>query len=510
MKKIIIAAMMLMGFVGNVSAQNETDDDGVLIAPNIYDEIHIGNDNMIVVNKDNKYGVINSEGKLVVPLQFDGIGVAKINNNCGGLIRVSYKSESKALGEKEFFSGLYNTEGKLVLSCDNNFENISIQDGEYGFEGLAEVDIFDKVRIDTIYKFPENSKNLDDLIIDRIEATRLTKSGVLLENGTILSSYEDYDIEYGGLIEVKKDRKHGVLNKKGEVIIPLKYNDIRIKNKLIRVETPYNGKRGYGIFDDKGKIIVPIGKYESLDVNWECVIVEKNKQKGAVSLKGVEIIPIGMYEKIYEKTCEDGRNHYISVYKGKNKGAVSCSGKLFIPCGKYSDFEVIDDNLSVVSVNDKKGIINKNGAIIIPVGKYNDIRFKYGVIYYSQNGKYGIIDKNGKQVTSAEFDEIRPERHSYGVASVKKDGKIGMVDSEGRLIMPLADYVDGKMFGEVGMLKNDKGTVFFKCDGSILADYGKYELAVKKYGDLQTLKLSPHDGLFVSVKNNKKGVVKLW
>ncbi len=95
-------------------------------------------------------------------------------------------------------------------------------------------------------------------------------------------------------------------------------------------------------------------------------------------------------------------------------------------------------------------------------------------------------------------------------AKVRKGEKAGVIDCEGHVIMPLGDYIDGKLHDDVGMLKSNEGTVFFLKDGKILSNYGKYEEAEKKFGALRVLKVTANEGLFVSEKNTQKGIVKLW
>jgi hypothetical protein len=257
-------------------------------------------------------------------------------------------------------------------------------------------------------------------------------------------------------------------------------------------------------------VIIPIGKYKYLKTERECFIVENNKQKGVLSLKGTQVIPMGIYDKLYEEDCADNINHYISVYKAGKVGAASLNGKIFIPCGKYERFEVINDNLTIVTLNKRKGIINRNGMVVVSIGKYADIDYKYGILYYSQNGKFGLLDKKGKQVTLAIYDRIEPLRKYEGTCLVNKGEKIALLDSEGHTLIPFGEYVGEKFYGDVGVLKNVRGTMFFLKDGKILSDFGKYEDAVKKYGDLEMLKLSADDGLFVTDKDGKKGVIKLW
>jgi len=518
MKKVMfISAMMLIFGVKSVYAQEEANC-GTLFVPQVYDGIFNDGGNLIIVEKNGKKGVINSEGKQIVPLEYDGVEVAHGKNDCGGLIEVHKinKNADSTHGEKRKYYGLYNSDGSVLIQCDkNDYESINIQSNKgYGYEGLAEVHVFEKLEIDSIYDmvFQKQANGIDneiDYVLKSIKYTRLTKSGVLLENGTLNTSYDDYRIYGKGLITVRKNNKEGLLNKKGEIIIPVIYDDLKpYANNMVEVKL--DGK-GRGLLDVKGKKIVPIGRYKSLDVNPERVIVENsNRQKGVLSLNGEVVIPMGLYDRIYEESCKNGKNHYLSVEKGGKSGAASLNGKIFVPCGKYDSFKVLDNNLTIIEMNKKKGLINRTGIVVVPVGKYSDIRYEYGVLYYSQNGKYGILDKKGKQATLAIYDVIKPERHSDGIAKVRKGEKAGVIDCEGHVIMPLGDYIDGKLHDDVGMLKSNEGTVFFLKDGKILSNYGKYEEAEKKFGALRVLKVTANEGLFVSEKNTQKGIVKLW
>lgn len=520
MKKIIIAAMMLIVAIQIVCAQNEANDSAIIVPP-IYDNISNHGGDMLIVEKDNKKGainfdgkiivpteydniknewggimivekknkkgVINSEGKIIVPLEYDDIILPKKDYNCGGLIVVHNKllgDENR--GEKTDSYGLYNTDGELILSPEeNNYESIWIQGSDYGYEGLALVSIYtDELRKEIIDDSDLSSNNAPSEIHHKL----LKKRGVLLEDGTINTSYDDYSINKGGLIEVEISKsdgeKKGLINKKGEIVVPFKdYRHMYVcKNNSKIIEVIDDD--GLYLFNDKGKIIAPVGKYDYFDVGVECIIVEKNKQRGALSLNGVPIISVGLYDKLYEEICDDRINHYISVYKGGKKGAANCEGKVFVPCGKYDSFQVLDNNLIIVTVNNRKGIINRNGVVVVPVGKYSNISYKYGVIYYSNNGKYGIIDKNGKQATLAIYDYIEIQEATNGIAIVSEGGKIGAIDSEGHTI-------NGQLL--TGLLVNS----------------GTSEYADTEYGRLKVLRNSSNKGLFIIESKGKKGIVRL-
>ena len=195
-------------------------------------------------------------------------------------------------------------------------------------------------------------------------------------------------------------------------------------------------------------------------------------------------------------------------------------GKVFVPIGKYERFRVLNQNNTLVELNKKQGLLDKNGTMIVPIGKYDDLRYRYGVLTYFHNGKWGVLDEKGNQATPAEYDKIKPARHSPGMALVAKDGKGGVINSEGKQIIPLGNYNDGSIMGKIGFLKSNEGTLLFSLDGNILAPVGKYEKFKQQYGDLKGYainhwpvplnSLDSEEGLYIVRSNGKSGIVKLW
>ena len=51
-----------------------------------------------------------------------------------------------------------------------------------------------------------------------------------------------------------------------------------------------------------------------------------------------------------------------------------------------------------------------------------------------ENGKYGFIDKDGKVIVEAKYDDAR-EQNDYGFVAVKKDGKWGSIDQYGKVVI---------------------------------------------------------------------------
>ena len=88
-----------------------------------------------------------------------------------------------------------------------------------------------------------------------------------------VSQNPNYDFERklaNGLTIVEKNDKYGILNKKGKIVIPAKYdfihfnveNTFEMKDSVGTIQK--DGK--VGLVNSKGKIIVPLKKYDRLDI----------------------------------------------------------------------------------------------------------------------------------------------------------------------------------------------------------------------------------------------------
>ena len=64
--------------------------------------------------------------------------------------------------------------------------------------------------------------------------------------------------------------------------------------------------------------------------------------------------------------------------------------------------------MAKVNIADKFGFIDKTGKLVIPA-QFDDAEpFSKGLAVVKIKGKYGFIDKAGKLVIPAKFDEVNP------------------------------------------------------------------------------------------------------
>ena len=74
----------------------------------------------------------------------------------------------------------------------------------------------------------------------------------------------------------------------------------------------------------------------------------------------------------------------------------------------------------------------------------SSIPYEKTVLQYQKDGKYGIIDFNGKEITKPIYEEIRNMPYREGELIVKKDGKYGVININGGNLLDFKyDYITG-------------------------------------------------------------------
>ena len=92
------------------------------------------------------------------------------------------------------------------------------------------------------------------------------------------------------------------------------------------------------------------------------------------------------------------------------------------------------EGLAKVSLNGKYGFIDKTGKEVTPI-KYDDAWFSEGLAQVKINGKWGFIDKTGKEVIPIKYDNA--SLFLEGLAIVELNGKWGFIDKTGKEVIPI-------------------------------------------------------------------------
>jgi hypothetical protein len=218
--------------------------NGKLVCEPIYDNIMSGSDELLVVDHGGKWGIINTEGQVVVEPAFEFIsGVGRF---CDGMAIVK---------DREGWGLLEIASNRLVIPCiyaDLMRWNDLFSGKKTGvytlFSTTGEIVVCSEVGITDL---PEAHKLVHGygIVRGKSGAGIITRSGKL----ALPLEYEDVGLPSEGLIPVKKKGKWGFLDLAGAMAIPPQFNEARsFRNGVAAVEI--GGK--YGFIDATGELLV--------------------------------------------------------------------------------------------------------------------------------------------------------------------------------------------------------------------------------------------------------------
>lgn len=241
----------------------------------------------------------------------------------------------------------------------------------------------------------------------------------------------DYVMDFNeGLAEVSKDRQRGFVNEKGNLVIPLQFDEaswfesglcIVKKNDL------------WGIIDKKGKLVIPYKYNEISHLSEGCFRVQDavTGKYGFINKADKVVVPLK-----YSGAASAFSDGLVIVYQQEQGvGFVNAQGKEQIPL-QYHQAHPFNQGAAPVRKGDKWGFINKKNQPLSEFQYAEANPFIQGLSVVKHNGRYGFVDTQGKEVIPLMYENARS--FSQGLAAVKKDGRWGYIDLTGKLQIPFA------------------------------------------------------------------------
>lgn len=396
---VIVAIIILIISIGFIITKNVTK------SRREYNIEQVENYNYFILKQNNKFGVIDTNGKILIESKFDSlimpnpskaIFICKNDNNTivlndkGEEIFKEYKNidairlkniASDLMYEKSVLKfesdgkyGLINLDGKQILKPDyNSIEGLSYKEGELlvqkdekcGIVNIKGNELvkceYDKISVDNYYTEENNYK------------------------------YAGYIVG----IKTEEGYRYGYINVNGKLLLDTQYNEISritdIKDdKNIYLISAKNGQ--YGLTKNGEELTD--NEYQSMtyNPNMNVIVVEKSKKYGVINLSGKVIVPIE-----YNQIDING----MYMYATKEQGTV---------------------------VFDSEGNEAKINVDLVRIKTENE---NYIITINTKNGQtnYGVIDKQGKQIIEEEYSYIEYLFENYFIAS-NKEGKLGIIDSK--------------------------------------------------------------------------------
>ena len=187
-----------------------------------------------------------------------------------------------------------------------------------------------------------------------------------------------------------------------------------------------------------------------------------------------------------------------------------------IPNPEEAVFVCYENNTTKI-LNDKEEQIFTEYDSVEPLKLKNissDLMYEKTILKYSKNGKYGLINFDGKKITNPIYEEIDTLQYKEGELLVKQNGKYGVINLKGiKLIKPNYDTIEADQFYEKESgYKNDGYIVSKTTDEGYRYGYvnnnGK-EIVSTKYNDLSRInEINGNDIYNICAENGKYGLLK--
>lgn len=288
--------------------------------------------------------------------------------------------------------------------------------------------------------------------------------------------YNDIDLnKYVGFCSVKRNGQKGLMSRAGEELVPCAFDDCGVIDEHFLWTRKDNT---YGIYSSEGEKVQPC-KFSSF-------FIYEEKKKKEVSLSDFVQLDRRQQPDLY------------AVVSGKVGTLDSENFTTKLPCAYdyLSDFATrmkitngvrTEQRLAVCRLNGKYGIVNSEGKQIQPMG-FDELRKDEAGslskelpdmgsardLHVRIGDKWGILTANGEQLAEVKFDSVGVFHD--GLAVVKAAERYGYIDRSGAIVIPI-QWMAAYDFSEgLAALRVDKKHFqFIDTAGTVVIKSKKYD-----------------------------------
>ncbi len=288
--------------------------------------------------------------------------------------------------------------------------------------------------------------------------------------------YDDVDLnKYVGFCSVKRNGLKGLMSKTGEELVPCAFDDCGVIDEHFLWTRKDNT---YGIYSSEGEKVQPC-KFSSF-------FIYEGKKKKEVLLSDFAQLDQRKHPDLY------------AVVSGKVGTLDSKNFTTKLPCAYdyLSDFATrmkitngvrTEQRLAVCRLNGKYGIVNSEGKQIQPMG-FDELRKDVSDpsskelpdmgsardLHVRIGDKWGVLTADGEQLAEVKFDSVGVFHD--GLAVVKAAERYGYIDRSGAIVIPI-QWMAAYDFSEgLAALRVDKKHFqFINTAGTVVIKSKKYD-----------------------------------
>lgn len=414
------------------------------------------------------WGVVDEEGKVRIAFKYRSLRYVDNLND----------EDNLYVCRTDRGYGFVSTSSGEILST--TYSDLTYVDGERwsvrrnGKMGIVKVgEANESFRVETIIPCEYDQVQAGD---EYYVVTNGSLHGLLdWEGKTVIACvYDDVDLnKYVGFCSVKRNGLKGLMSKTGEELIPCAFDDFGVINKHFFWTRKDNT---YGIYSSEGEKVQPC-KFSSF------FIYEEKKK-----------VSLSDFAKL------DRRKHpdLYAVVSGKVGTLDSENFTTKLPCAYdyLSDFATrmkikngvrTEQRLAVCRLNGKYGIVNSEGKQIQPMG-FDELRKDVSDpsskelpdmgsardLHVRIGDKWGVLTADGEQLAEVKFDSVGVFHD--GLAVVKAAERYGYIDRSGAIVIPI-QWMAAYDFSEgLAALRVDKKHFqFINTAGTVVIKSKKYD-----------------------------------
>ena len=220
-------------------------------------------------------------------------------------------------------------------------------------------------------------------------------------------------------VEVKNEKNENILTSYNSVL-PIMFKDALATVPYEKSVLTYKENEKYGLIDYEGKRITkPIyDSIESLLYKEGCLVVEQNRKYGVINIRGKQMLEIN-----YDSINADGYYEEDTKYKmagfivgnklddGYRYGYIDNNGKTILQT-EYNEIQRVTDirfenGIYLIAIKNGQAGVYRNDKQIIKHGyEHIDYNKQTGLFTVQKNSKYGVFNKDGNEVLSLDYDSI--------------------------------------------------------------------------------------------------------
>ncbi len=387
----------------------------------VYDIVEVSSIEYNTVRTDNRYGVIDRNGNIIIEPNYDVIQIPDPSKPLF-VCMSNYNTETK-----EYETKVLNDKKEQVIT---GYETVQAIPTETALDGVPFENTVLKYKKDGKYGLIDlEGKEITEPIYDEISAVTY-KEGMLL---------------------VKQEDKVGVININGVQVIKTEYDNITVDN-YYDVNTKYQ-RTGFIV----------------------CKIEENGYRYGYIDYKGNKILNTEYTEIERVTEIEDEKDVYLIAYKDGQAGLLKNS-KIILN-HEYEDIIYYAYNdVFIIQRNAKQGVADREGNIKIDP-QYSNISFGGIYVNATENNTVKILDLNGNEVNDEYISKV-PTKDGKHFIVYGEDGIYKIIDENGNIVIDKnytnIEEIDNNYF----IVASDRNNGIIDLSGKSLVDL-KYNSIVE-------------------------------